>query len=229
MTPIEKFETIDQFTQFYRSVHDQLIPVDPFIYYMLHRSNRFGDLNPIDTLREHYAAPSDASMVEIKNLTRTAFLQSQEIPMPLPTSIEDIDDNLRLLRVNDPLDFSNHSLYLYPWPSARFTTTFFSELLPSYTRHYCAALTNAGFLRFKKSYTIVVDRPIPADFEAQLFHDDLSLLQQIDFTQVLVDLQDNLQMYRKWYSDLHQDNLALHQVIDTMSQQVTNQTLTRWY
>ena len=231
MTIIEKFTSFDQFNEHYRSIMNDLLPVDEHIYYLLFQSKQFLPLDVSDVLRDYYRNPSPAEYNIIVQLCRTTYLRSvqQYGEDPIVRTDEEIDASLGFMMNGDDVHASAYPMYVFPWPRAKFIQKFYGNVFPSAVRDYTQLLSESGHFLFKKTFTMVRDMPFSDQLREQLLTDSMALVRQVDFSQIFSDLQENLEFYREQYLRAQQQVHELQRTIDQMSEQVQTQSLTRWY
>ncbi len=231
MKILEKFASFNEFNEHFRSTFKDMLPMDPYFYYMLFHSKLFEPLDVMDVLRDHYRWPSDEGRDTIAELCRRAHLASisQHHGQQITKTDEELDYSLAMMMQNDEPSSTPYPAYVFPWPRAKFIQKFYSNVFPSVARDCTNALTASGHIVFKKSFTIVTDMPFTDQLQQQVINDSLGQVADIDFSRIIHDLLDNMQYYRQQYISAQSTITDLQRTIDQMSEQVQAQSLARWY
>lgn len=235
MSLTEKFTSFEQFEQHFTQMLTQMIKVNRYVYFILVHPEMFPD--PVEMLRGYYNDPSTERIEAIKNEVRSAYFRwvqaSSTVEIPetdLPTAAT-VDVALESLMIGNNNPASEMiPMYVFPWPRTKFQAKFYDDIFPANVRHYLTVLQNSGHLVFKKTHTIVYHYPFETTVTDHIMEDDaVQLLSKMNVGEVLADLQAAVAFYRGHYEQAVADRKSLEEVIDGLSQQVTNQSLTRWY
>lgn len=231
MSLIEKFTSFDDFNLHFRNIFDHTIKIDEHIYYMLFYSKDMTEYDTVSMLRDYYRNPSPAERELLRSIVRNSYRAkiSAHSSDAFLKSNQDIDSELALLMNGDDVHGEPYPTYLFPWPRAKFADRFYSQIFPSFTRHYTDALAESGHFTFKKAFTVITDRDFSQDLQDKLMIDPTAALQSINITQTLSDIQSNILFYKNHYEQALLRNQELLEVIDQMSEQINANSLTRWY
>lgn len=235
MTLTEKFTSLEQFQEHFVQILSQTIKVNKYIYFMLRYPEMFEDTN--DILRSYYNDPSAESRAAIERDVRLAYRQRVQNAAIAPIAEEDQPSDYDIDLSIDSLMYDTSSppialtpMYLYPWPKAKFQQRFYADVFPANVRHYFATLQASNHLTFKKSYTLITCHELDENLVASLLKDDgLTVLSKLNINEVLNDLYETIDFYKGHYEKALADNCELQNMIDGLSQHITQQSLTRWY
>lgn len=232
MKIIEKFTSFNEFNIHFRNIFDQMLPMNEHLYYILFHPKYFEHQYTTQLIRDYYANGDLDLHQEIVDLCRDGYIRAvhENSGVLLSTgAIEQIDELLKLIMNGDNLVSDPYRTYLFPWTRSKFIEKFYTNIFPSYVREYLSILTESGHILFKKTFTMVTDMPFSDEIQRRLMNDQVSHVLQIDFTQVVSDLNDNVDFYRRCYEGSERRVRELEKVIEQMSERINAQSLTRWY
>lgn len=226
----EKFTTCDDLSHHLNNVSKKMFRVQRYISFMLNYSYTYAS-DPILLLREFYNDRSEQLRDQLVDLTRAAhvdFVRRNNNGVDYNPTVEETDEALEMLLSLDGDNYLTNA-YIYPWPRAKFQAQFFNDIFPSNARTYLNVLSDRGYLWFKKTYTLYIEKELEDDMVPLLFSDPISVASSLDLGQIIDDLQANVAFYKQHYIQLQNENAELRKTIDQISTEITSQSLTRWY
>lgn len=233
MQIIEEFKSLEDFKTFHKAIMNQLIKVDEYIYFALMYSNHYAGGDPLEDIRDAYESNSEQliNLFRIKvSSAYVSFVTGNNFDLAADITEDQIKDGLIGLMHGDTIPVvDNYDTYLFPYSRIKFASEFFDNVAPVSSRNYINLLTENGFISFKKSYTLLWDIPYTENFVSKFNEIDYNGYKNLDINQIIKDLYETINFYKTQCGVLKTENQDLYKVIDQLSQQVTNQTLTRWY
>lgn len=231
MTTMEKFETFEDFETHFRANLPQMIKMNEFIFFCLFYSKYFNSGSALDIVRDYYQEPTVYMRNIVKSSVRTAYCSlvnnNSAIAVQTPSN-EELDQSIKSLH-SPAGTVPEHAEYVFPYTLTRFKATFYKDLLESYADHYIDILSESGHLIIKKSFVMVVDKPFNDDIKKTLMLDWREDARSLNLNQLIQNLDSRAGFYENLYRKALNENRQLQNVIDSMSQQISNQSLTRWY
>lgn len=226
----EKFTTCDDLTARLNTATNDMLRVNKYISFMLIYSSYFDD-DTTTLLRTYHANQSDELREQLVHITCAAYVRYLQhhnpgIIIESPVS-EQIIESLEELYQNNAEQA--YPVYIYPYPRAKFQAQFFGDIFPANTRTYLSVLSDRGYLYFKKSYTLYIQKELEDDMVPLLFNDPTSVVSSLDLGQIISDLESNVTFYKQHYIDMQVENQQLRKTIDQLSTEISSQSLTRWY
>lgn len=228
----EKFTTCDDLADRLTKSTKDMLRVNKYISFMLTHASYF-DTDMFSLLRGYHSEQSDELREQMVQTTVAAyrrFLEHNNPGQDLTTlDNQQITNGLDQLYLNQMDDESVYPVYLYPYPRAKFQATFFGDIFPANARTYLSVLSDHGYLWFKKSYTVYIQKELTDNLVPLLFNDPVDAVASLDIGQIISDLQANVAFYKQHYIELQQENVEMRRTIDQMSTEINSQALTRWY
>lgn len=229
----EDFKSLEDFKNFHKDIMSKLIKVDEYIYFALMYSNHYAGGDPLEDIRDAYESNSE----ELINLFRikvcsayVSFVTGNNFELAADITEDAIKDGLVGLMHGDTIPVVEvYDTYLFPYSRVKFVSEFFDNIVPVSARNYINLLIDNSFISFKKSYALLWDMPYTDNFASKFKDLDFNSYKNLDVNQIIKDLYETINFYKNECATLKADNENLYKVIDQLSQQVTNQTLTRWY
>lgn len=233
MNVTEDFKSIGDFKSFHKNIMDSCIKVDEYIHFAIAYSNHYPGGDPIQDIRDAYENNTEPliNLFRIKVCSAyLTFVTGNNFDLATNFTEDAIKNGLiSLLTGDEPGTLAMYDTYIYPYSRVKFTSEFFNNISPLYSKRYQNLLANNSYVSFKKSYTLMWDIPYSETFITQFESVSNTSYKDLDINQIIKDLYDTINFYKDQYSELEEENKNLTKLIDSLSQQVTNQSLTRWY